>query len=62
MAEDLPIQFPNDLADPTLDYMDEERVLCQNYPNKFFSVNQYENIDNMLAHYEAAAQEIWDQS
>ena len=62
MAEDLATTFPNDLSDPSLNYMDQERVLCQNYPEQYFSVNQYENIDNMMAHYEATGQEIWDQS
>jgi len=62
LAEDLPLQFPEDLSDPKLNYMDQERILCANYPDKYYSVNQYDNFDNMMAHYEETAQEIWDQS
>lgn len=62
LAEDLPLQFPDDLSDPKLNYMDQERILCANYPDKYYSVNQYDNFDNMMAHYEETAQEIWDQS
>ena len=61
MAEELPAMFPDELANVNC-YMEQERILAQKYPEKYFSVNQYENFDNMMAHYEATAQEIWDQS
>lgn len=61
MAEDLPAMFPDILTGVTC-YMDQERALCDAQPDQYFSVNQYENIDNMMAHYETTAQEIWDQS
>jgi len=61
MAEDLPDLFPDILAGVKC-YMDQERVLCEHHPDEYFSVDQYENADNMMAHYETTAQEIWDQS
>jgi len=60
MSEETPSRFPNELEG--LDYMEQEQVICQNYPDKYFSVNQYDNLDNMMAHYETTAEEIWDQS
>ena len=61
LAEDLPDQFPDILTDVNC-YMEQERVIAENYPEEYFSVNQYNNLDNMMAHYETTAQEIWDQS
>ncbi|GMI45936.1 hypothetical protein TrCOL_g647 [Triparma columacea] len=61
MAEDLPTMFPNDLEGVT-DYMAQETVLCTNYPDKYFSVNQYDNLDNMEAHYDSTGKEIWEQT
>ena len=61
IAEDPPDLFP-DILNGVKCYMEQERILCQHYPDQYFSVNQYDNFDNMMAHYEATAQEIWDQS
>lgn len=43
-------------------YTTGSEVICEHFPDEYFSVNQYENLDNMMAHYETTAQEIWDQS
>jgi cysteine synthase len=61
LAEELPGMFPNDL-DGVTDYMAQETVLCTNYPDKYFSVNQYDNLDNMQAHYDTTGKEIWEQT
>eukprot|EP00520_Triparma_pacifica_P015261 CAMPEP_0118661300 /NCGR_PEP_ID=MMETSP0785-20121206/16201_1 /TAXON_ID=91992 /ORGANISM="Bolidomonas pacifica, Strain CCMP 1866" /LENGTH=357 /DNA_ID=CAMNT_0006554721 /DNA_START=1 /DNA_END=1071 /DNA_ORIENTATION=+ len=61
LAEDLPSMFPDDLKGVT-DYMAQETVLCANYPEKYFSVNQYDNLDNMQAHYDTTGKEIWEQT
>lgn len=60
MSEETPSRFPNILDG--LNYMEQEQVICEKYPDKYFSVNQYDNLDNMMAHYETTAEEIWDQS
>jgi len=61
LAEDLPGMFPEDLTGVT-DYMAQETVLCATYPDKYFSVNQYDNLDNMQAHYDTTGKEIWEQT
>lgn len=61
MAEDLPSKFPDALNGVNC-YMKQERVLCERHPDEYFSCNQYDNLDNMMAHYETTAEEIWDQS
>jgi cysteine synthase len=61
MAEELPSTFPNDLEGIT-DYMAQENALVAAYPSKYYSVNQYDNLDNMEAHYETTGKEIWEQT
>jgi len=61
LAEDLPTKFPDILTNVKC-YMEQERVIAENYPDEYFSVSQYNNLDNMMAHYKTTAEEIWDQS
>jgi len=61
MAEELPNLFPDVLTGVHC-YMKQEHRISRRYPDRYFSVNQYENMDNMMAHYETTAREIWDQS
>jgi cysteine synthase len=61
MAEELPSMFPKDLEGIT-DYMAQESALVKAYPSKYYSVNQYDNLDNMEAHYETTGKEIWEQT
>eukprot|EP00519_Triparma_laevis_P000551 CAMPEP_0182499880 /NCGR_PEP_ID=MMETSP1321-20130603/8003_1 /TAXON_ID=91990 /ORGANISM="Bolidomonas sp., Strain RCC1657" /LENGTH=405 /DNA_ID=CAMNT_0024704129 /DNA_START=8 /DNA_END=1222 /DNA_ORIENTATION=+ len=43
-------------------YMQQEHVLCSKFPEKYFKVNQYDNLDNMAAHLESTGREIWEQT
>ena len=61
LAEKLPDQFPECLAGVT-DYMAQEKVLCNEFPDKYYSVNQYDNLDNLQAHYSSTGKEIWEQT
>ena len=38
---------------------DYARELAEKHPNKYFMPNQFDNKNNMLAHYETTAEEIW---
>jgi len=42
--------------------MEQECILVAKYPERYFSVNQYDNLDNMDAHYETTGKEIWEQT
>jgi len=61
LAEDLPAQFP-DILGSTKDYMKQEDLLFAAYPDKYFSVNQYNNLDNRDAHHDSTGREIWAQT
>lgn len=38
------------------------RSIAKSYPSKYFMPNQYENLDNVKAHYETTGPEIWRQT
>jgi hypothetical protein len=40
LAETLPAQFPKELGVVT-DYMEQERILSEAFPDKYYSVDQY---------------------
>ena len=61
LAESLPADFPEQLGSET-DYMKQEDLLAAAFPDKYFSVNQYGNPDNMDAHCDATGAEIWAQT
>jgi len=60
MAETLPEQFPDIIGQET-NYMKQEILLAKAFPDKYFSINQYDNIHNTRAHYEHTGPEIFDQ-
>jgi len=61
LAESLGEEFP-DVIGKEKDYMKQEDLLVEAYPDRFFSVNQYGNVDNMEAHYGSTGMEIWEQT
>lgn len=61
MAEELPKIFPKELGGET-DYMKQEDLLAAAFPSKYYSVNQYGNLDNMDAHEGGTGSEIWSQT
>jgi cysteine synthase len=61
LAEDLNEVFPEVLKGET-DYMAQEDLLVEAFPDEYFSVNQYGNPDNMDAHELATGPEIWAQT
>ena len=61
LAEDLPAKFPSELGDTT-DYMLQEDLLFAAHPGKYYSVNQYNNVDNRDAHYGSTGMEVWEQT
>ena len=61
LAESLGEEFP-DVIGTEKDYMKQEDLLVEAYPDRFFSVNQYGNVDNMEAHYGSTGMEIWEQT
>lgn len=60
MSEDL--QSDVDCLHGVHCYMQQEHVLCSKFPEKYFNVNQYDNLDNMSAHMEGTGREIWEQT
>jgi cysteine synthase len=60
MAEELPAQFP-DIIGAEKDYMKQEDLLAAALPDRYYSVNQYGNADNMDAHRTTGA-EIYSQT
>jgi len=44
------------------DYMKQEDLLAAAYPDRFYSVNQYGNPDNMEAHHDSTGREIYEQT
>mmetsp|Transcript_20778 Transcript_20778/g.61988 ORF Transcript_20778/g.61988 Transcript_20778/m.61988 type:complete len:445 (-) Transcript_20778:213-1547(-) len=61
IAEELNEVFPDVLKGET-DYMAQEDLLVEAFPDEYFSVNQYGNPDNMDAHELATGAEIWAQT
>lgn len=61
LAESLPSDFPEQLGSET-DYMKQEDLLAAAFPDKYYSVNQYGNMDNMDAHCDSTGAEIWAQT
>lgn len=61
LAESLPRLFPDELMGE-LDYIKQEKLLVESFPDKYFSVNQYGNGDNPDAHSTGTGPEIWDQT
>lgn len=61
LAESLPADFPEQLGSET-DYMKQEDLLAAAFPDKYYSVNQYSNLDNMDAHCFTTGAEIWGQT
>ena len=60
LAEDLPDRF--ECLQGVTDYMEQEKVLCEKFGDTYYSVNQYDNLDNMAAHYGSTGREIWEQT
>ena len=61
LAESLGAEFP-DVIGAEKDYMTQEDLLVEAFPDRFFSVNQYGNVDNLEAHYSSTGMEIWEQT
>ena len=61
MAESLPKQFPDILGQET-NYMKQEIVLAEAFPEKYFSINQYDHAHNTRAHYEYTGPEMFEQT
>lgn len=61
LAEDLPARFPDELGSTT-DYMEQEDLLFAAHPDRYFSVDQYNNLDNRDAHHDGTGREIWAQT
>lgn len=61
LAEELPTKFPDVLRGET-DYMKQEELLFKAHPDRYYSVDQYNNLDNRDAHHDATGREIWDQT
>jgi len=61
MAEALPEKFPAELGKEK-DYMKQEDLLAAAFPDRFYSVNQYANLDNLEAHYGSTGREIFEQT
>ena len=61
LAEDLPARFPDELGSET-DYMKQEDLLAAAHPDQYFSVDQYNNLDNRDAHHDGTGHEIWEQT
>ena len=61
LAESLGAEFP-DVIGAEKDYMAQEDLLVEAFPDRFFSVNQYGNVDNLEAHYGSTGMEIWEQT
>ena len=40
----------------------KSRELMEQYPDKYFNPNQFSNVYNKMAHYNATAEEIWEQT
>ena len=40
----------------------KSRELLEQYPDKYFNPNQFSNVYNKMAHYNATAEEIWEQT
>lgn len=57
LAESLPAMFPQEIGDEK-DYMKQEDLLVAAFPDKYYSVNQYNNLDNEAAHYGSTGAEI----
>ena len=49
------------LATPDQDYMQMEIELGKENPS-WFMINQYDNLDNVEAHYKTTGPEIWNQT
>jgi len=61
LAEDLPTKFP-DVLGSEMDYMKQEDLIYAAHPDKYYPVNQYNNLDNRDAHYFSTGPEIWAQT
>lgn len=61
MAEELPSVFPEVLGNET-NYMRQEQLLANAFPEKYYRVNQYGNPHNTRAHCESTGPEIFEQT
>eukprot|EP00592_Proboscia_alata_P017828 CAMPEP_0194397318 /NCGR_PEP_ID=MMETSP0174-20130528/125479_1 /TAXON_ID=216777 /ORGANISM="Proboscia alata, Strain PI-D3" /LENGTH=361 /DNA_ID=CAMNT_0039193485 /DNA_START=54 /DNA_END=1139 /DNA_ORIENTATION=- len=61
LAEDLPAKFPDILGTVT-DYMKQENLLHAANPELYYSVDQYNNLDNKDAHCDSTGKEIYEQT
>lgn len=61
LSEKLPERFPKELGSVT-DYMAQEELLANAFPDEYYSVNQYGNNDNTEAHYSSTGHEIFEQT
>lgn len=57
ISEDLPAKFPEVLGTEK-DYMKQEELLIAAYPDRYYSVDQYNNMDNEDAHYNSLGPEL----